>query len=282
MSMILQHRLADSDRERLAALPLEEKAALSRDILAQAVQEHGPRLAACWTGGKDSTLMLWLLHEACRQRGLAMPPCVFIEEGDTFPEILEFVERLRDQLGLELHVIANRGLLAGSPKIREEIPVASLDPENRACLEELGFHGESFPFEPESEVGTHLTKTAPLRRHIAEHGLEAVLVALRWDEHPARAQDQYLARRHDPDHLRIQPILHFRERNVWDLTRGQGIPFCKLYARGYRSLGAQYNTRPVVPGAPAWEQDLENTSERQGRGQEKERMMEQLRTLGYM
>jgi phosphoadenosine phosphosulfate reductase len=33
---------------------------------------------------------------------------------------------------------------------------------------------------------------------------------------------------------------------------------------------------------PAWEQDLENTPERAGRGQEKEEIMAQLRPLGYM
>jgi phosphoadenosine phosphosulfate reductase len=33
---------------------------------------------------------------------------------------------------------------------------------------------------------------------------------------------------------------------------------------------------------PAWEQDLENTTERAGRGQEKEQIMKQLRNLGYM
>jgi phosphoadenosine phosphosulfate reductase len=33
---------------------------------------------------------------------------------------------------------------------------------------------------------------------------------------------------------------------------------------------------------PAWEQDLENTPERAGRGKDKEAIMEQLRSLGYM
>ena len=32
----------------------------------------------------------------------------------------------------------------------------------------------------------------------------------------------------------------------------------------------------------AWEQDLENTTERGGRGQGKEAVMEKLRDLGYM
>jgi len=33
---------------------------------------------------------------------------------------------------------------------------------------------------------------------------------------------------------------------------------------------------------PAWEQDLENTEERAGRKQDKEKIMERLRKPGYM
>jgi phosphoadenosine phosphosulfate reductase len=59
------------------------------------------------------------------------------------------------------------------------------------------------------------------------------------------------------------------------------MPFCSLYYQGYRSLGAKGSTSKNSD-IPAWEQDLENTTERAGRGQDKEQVMEQLRTLGYM
>lgn len=66
-----------------------------------------------------------------------------------------------------------------------------------------------------------------------------------------------------------------------DITAKYKLPFCELYAQGYRSLGARYNTRPV-DDIPAWEQDIDNIPERLGRGQNKEKIMEQLRNLGYM
>jgi phosphoadenosine phosphosulfate reductase len=79
----------------------------------------------------------------------------------------------------------------------------------------------------------------------------------------------------------VSPILHFTEREVWDAIHQYGIPFCKLYAEGYRSLGARVTTR-AADEIPAWEQDLENTSERGGRRQDKEGLMKKLRELGYM
>ncbi|GAG70865.1 unnamed protein product, partial [marine sediment metagenome] len=41
-------------------------------------------------------------------------------------------------------------------------------------------------------------------------------------------------------------------------------------------------SNPMEVGVPVWEQDLENTIERGGRRQDKEKSMDRLRKLGYM
>ena len=60
------------------------------------------------------------------------------------------------------------------------------------------------------------------------------------------------------------------------------LPYCSLYEIGYRSLGARTSSNVGEAGVPAWKQDLENTTERAGRRQDKEKAMERLRKLGYM
>jgi len=75
--------------------------------------------------------------------------------------------------------------------------------------------------------------------------------------------------------------LLFTEKDLWDTYAAFKIPFCPLYEQGNRSLGAKSSTEERSD-VPAWEQDIENTEERSGRPQDKEKAMERLRQLGYM
>ena len=119
-----------------------------------------------------------------------------------------------------------------------------------------------------------------------DHNVKAFFQGLRWDEQPERKDDPYFEDvkgdgEFTPTHSRFRPILQFTERDVWDAIHQFQIPFCSLYYQGYRSLGAKGST-VKSSDIPAWEQDLENTTERAGRGQDKEEIMGQLRSLGYM
>lgn len=129
-------------------------------------------------------------------------------------------------------------------------------------------------------------KTVPLNQFIEKNNIKALFVANRWDEHPARKDDEYFIEKEaahlQPQHTRVSSILHFTERNIWDNIHLHNLPFCPLYEVGYCSLGVRSTSNPLEIGVPAWEQDLENTVERRGRRQDKEKAMERLRKLGYM
>lgn len=165
------------------------------------------------------------------------------------------------------------------------VRVADLSERNRAEIARLGLAEESFPYEPESFVGNHLMKTVTCNIYLEERGIKAFFEGIRWDEQGARSNETYFSPREatefNPEHTRICPILHFTEKSVWETIHKYAIPFCSLYKQGYRSLGAQVTTMKISD-LPAWQQDLERTTERGGRRQDKEGMMETLRKLGYM
>lgn len=271
-----------ADIARQGALPLADKIELAKAALGEALDRFGPRgPTLAFTGGKDSTVLLWLAREVCGQRGHALPTVATIDEGDAFPEITAFIARLTELWSLPLTVIRNEEILAGRPALGDPVAVAGLGPRNRAELARLGYDAPIFPFDPESPVGNHLMKTAPLAAYIESSGTLALATAIRRDEHEARVSETVFSPREIPPHTRVHPILPFRERDIWDLIRSRDIPFCELYRQGYRSLGTRSGTVRNAD-VPAWEQDLENTPERAGRDQDKEAAMEDLRALGYM
>lgn len=266
---------------------LTKKIQDSKKLIREAFAIFNPKeLAITWTGGKDSTLDLWLIRQVCQEDGIPLPLVFTIDEFDSFDEIEAFIRQYTKEWGLNLIVCSNDDVIkAARAKLGATIQVSELNERNREEVKRIGYEENEFPFEAESYVGNHLMKTVPFNIFLEEHNTKGVFQGLRWDEQAARAKDEYFSYRESgelsPGHTRINPILHFTERDVWNTNHTFNIPYNKLYAQGYRSLGAKTTSKKFAD-VPAWEQDLENTGERDGRRQDKEAAMEKLRKLGYM
>jgi phosphoadenosine phosphosulfate reductase len=274
--------MTQDEMEKLMSMGLEEKIEHSKKVIKEAIQEYGvDNMAVAWTGGKDSTTMVWSFRESCRELGVEMPKCMFIDEGYVFEEIWDIFNQLKKEWSLDVRIAKNTDVSDKVEKVGDMVKVSSLNERNKKEIEVLEFEDEEFPFEPESFVGNHLMKTVAMNVFLEENGVEALATAIRWDEQEARVEEDFTSPKKIPPHMRIQPILHFKERDIWDFMFKYKVPFCVLYKEGYRSLGAKGST-VKMSDIPAWEQDLENTYERAGRGQGKEEIMSKLRDLGYM
>jgi phosphoadenosine phosphosulfate reductase len=266
---------------------IKQKIEKSKEIFKIAYDRFDPdEMRLIWSGGKDSTLTLWICKQFCQENGLPLPKAFTIDEGDAFEEIDEFLEKYSKEWDVELDWGKNEDVLkAAGYELGAEVIVADLNERNQAEIKRIGFDLERFPFEAESYVGNHLMKTVVFNTYLEDNNVRAVFQGLRWDEQAARAKDEYdedaEAAELSPAHTRYRPILHFTERDIWDTTLYFDIPYCPLYEEGYRSLGAK-TTSLKLDDLPAWEQDLENTEERGGRRQDKEKTMARLRMLGYM
>lgn len=268
--------------DKLMTLPLEKKIKQAKKIINQAFKKFPPeKMALAWTGGKDSTLILWLTLAVCEQDNFPLPKIMFIDEGDVFKEVMDFVKKWSREWGFKVNFVQNEDVMGQIKKIGDLVKVKRLSKRNQQELKKLGFKGSQFPFESESYIGNHLMKTVAMNIWLEKNKIKALITGIRWDEQESRAKETYFSSRKDPDHIRVHPILHFWEKDVWQTTKKLKIPYVKLYADGYRSLGAKRTTEKPAD-IPAWEQDLEKTKERAGRRQDKEEIMERLRKLGYM
>ncbi len=93
--------------------------------------------------------------------------------------------------------------------------------------------------------------------------------------------------------MRVHPILHWRELDVWEFMRAEKLPINPMYfarnGKRYRSLGCEPCTFPIESNAATVDEIVEElkvsrVAERSGRAQDKENSftMQKLRALGYM
>lgn len=172
-------------------------------------------------------------------------------------------------------------------------------------------------------------KTGGLKSIIAKNGFMGVIAGIRRDEEGTRAKERYFSPRdHDgqwdvkdqpPEfwdqfmtdfppgtHVRVHPLLHWTELDIWLYIQRENIPMVPLYfARKYdtlegrdfggkmmrfRSLGEKGITWPVESNATTIEEiiaelKVTKVSERSGRpmgADEDESSFERLRADGYM
>jgi sulfate adenylyltransferase subunit 2 len=116
-----------------------------------------------------------------------------------------------------------------------------------------------------------------------------------WDykDQPAEFWDQYKTEFPEGCHVRVHPLLHWTEEDIWRYTKRENLPCVPLYfaqdGQRYRSLGEKNITFPVESHASTIDEIIEElqtteTSERAGRAMdhESEDSFEKLRAGGYM
>lgn len=225
-------------------MTLDHTLEASKKVLEQVLAMHGPaRTAVAWTGGKDSTVVLWLWRNLLLERGLGPVQAINLDTGMKFPQVLALRDAMTAQWDIALHI--------HKPLIHlQDYPVAE---DKLACCRDL--------------------KVKPLRQAMAALELTSLLTGLRRDEHPSRSGREAFESRRDPEYLQVNPILDWTEMDIWACILEHDLPYCSLYDAGYRSLGCMPCTRPAS--------SVSDDNERSGRDQDKENHLDSLRSLGY-
>jgi sulfate adenylyltransferase subunit 2 len=210
------------------------------------------------------------------------------DTGRKFPEMYAFRTRYAAEWGLDLHIGA-------CP------PVDDIDPTLPPAARRPPAPPRARPrASPPSSSSAGWPAHAGIRRdEQATRAKERVFSprgrSHRWDirNQPPEFWDQFAVPVEPGAHLRVHPLLAWREIDIWRYIEREGIPVVDLYfardGRRYRSLGDQDITSPVASEAttiPAILAELRQTREpeRAGRAMdhESEEAFERLRVAGYL
>ncbi len=176
-----------------------------------------------FSGGKDSLVMLHLAIKAFTPAKVPFP-IMHVDTGHNFDEVLEFRDRIVEQLGLQLIVASVQGSIDQGKVVEEIGPRAS---RNRL-------------------------QTVTLLDAITEHRFGAVFGGGRRDEEKARAKERFFSHRDefgqwDPknqrpelwslyngrhragEHIRVFPISNWTELDVWQYIADKKLEIPSIY-----------------------------------------------------
>ncbi len=183
-----------------------------------------------WSMGKDSNVLIWLSKKAfC---GHIPYPLLHIDTTYEFPEMLAYRDWAVKYHGLNLIVKINEDARAGRGDYaqRGAIGYDTTDPV----------------------TVTHELKTVALQQVMAENKWDALITGIRRDEDPTRAKERYFSPRTKDfewdykdqppefwnqfttscapgEHVRVQALLDWSERDIWMYIQREGIPIPKMY-----------------------------------------------------
>ena len=176
-----------------------------------------------FSGGKDSAVLLHLARKAFHPGALPFP-VMHVDTGHNFPEVIEYRDRVVEELGARLIVASVQESIDSGRVVEETGPRAS---RNRL-------------------------QSVTLLDAIEEHGFKAAFGGARRDEERARAKERILSFRDDfgqwdpkaqrpelwniynghikpGEHVRVFPLSNWTELDVWQYISEEGIELPSIY-----------------------------------------------------
>jgi len=184
-------------------------------ILRWAVAEFFPRLTMATAFGAEGCCLIHMLAE------IGKPVRIFnLDTGYQFTETLDLRERIKDRYGIEVEYIY------------PEMTVQEYEEEHGGPL-----------YIHRPDQCCHDRKVLPLRRAVV--GYTAWVSAIRGDQTAHRAAAGLVQWDGKFSLVKINPLLSWTKKDVWNFIHKHDVPYNPLHNQGYPSIGCWPCTRPV-------------------------------------
>ena len=211
------------DPQRPSGAPANFSLAEPMVVLQQALADHHPRIALACSFSAEDIVVLHMM------RSISPEARVFaLDTGRLDAETYEVAEQVRRRLN-----VAIEWYFPDALKIE-------------ALVRAKGMFSFRRSIEDRKEC-CHVRKVEPLRRALA--GLSAWVTGMRRDQASTREQLQQIEVDHGHGGIqKVNPIAGWSVEDTWRYVTEHGLPYNRLYDRGYTQIGGQPCTTPVRPG----------------------------------
>ena len=183
-----------------------------------ALERFRPEIMLSTSFGVQSAVLLHMVTQQWPEI-----PVVMIDTRYLFPETYRFADQLTERLKLNLKVY------------REHVSAAWLEARH-GKLWEHGLDG--------IERYNQINKVEPMQRAIRELGARGWITGLRRQQAKSRKAVGVLQQQKDV--IKIQPIIDWTDRMVYEYLKKHDLPYHPLWEQGYVSIGDVHTTRPLT------------------------------------
>lgn len=214
-------RVSSWSPDAVAALNTQFRDQAPEALLDWAAASFGARLVlTCSFGGASGMVLLDMLVRLGRGT-----PVVFLDTDLLFPETYALAEQAAGHYGIT---------------VERRLPTLSLVQQAQQEGPEL--------YRRDPERCCALRKVTPLAEALLPYA--AWISGVRRDQGSTRADTDLVAWNSRHRLLKLSPLAHWSEREVWAYIHRQGVPYNPLLDNGYRSIGCHPCTNPTSSADP--------------------------------
>ena len=150
-----------------------------------------------------------------------------LDTGRLFPETYDLIDKTNDKYNIKIEIFFP-DYRQVEEMVREKginLFYKSIENRKRCC---------------------HLRKIEPLKRAFKD--LDIWICGLRKDQSVTRFYSNLVEWDENNGLLKLNPLIDWRERDVWDYIKKHDIPYNELHDKGFPSIGCQPCTRAIKPG----------------------------------
>ncbi len=203
---------------QIAAASESLRHATPQAILRWAVDAFFPKLTMATAFGAEGCCLIHMLAEIEPRMRLFN-----LDTGYQFAETLELRERIRKRYGIEVEYV------------RPDTTVAEYEAEHGGPL-----------YRHRPDQCCFDRKMVPLRRAVI--GYDAWISAIRRDQTTDRGQADVVQWDAKFSLVKVNPLLAWSKKDVWDFVLKNEVPYNPLHDHGYPSIGCWPCTAPVANG----------------------------------
>ncbi len=131
---------------------------------------------------------------------------------------------------------------------RYKINIKILFPDNEQVEEMVNLYGANLFYQSveKRKICCQVRKIEPLKKVL--HGKKFWITGLRNEQSSTRLKNKLFEYDDINNLIKINPLINWSEKDVWDYIKEKNIPYNPLHDKGFKSIGCQPCTRAIEQG----------------------------------